>query len=733
MSESDIQAPPEVDADLAALATVHGVATEYEDNTGSMRPVPGETVRAVLHALGVPAADEKEVLASLDDAEVAPWRRFLPPSAVVRAGQTTTIPVHAPADTSVVLTLQLEDGTELPMALRPDTIAPRLVDGVPIARSFVDLPEDLPQGWHRLRAAVGEGRRHRAHRRATTTVAVVPQRLPDPLDGGRGWGAMAQLYSMRSAHSWGLGDLADLAELADLTGTLGGDFLLINPLHAAEPTAPMSDSPYLPATRRFVNPIYIRPEDIREAAYLAGPERALVHWAAEEVREMNSSAELLNRNAVWSAKSEALSVIYAAPRSLARQSAFERFRAREGRGLEDFALWCALYEEHGNSPWPPELLDAYGPHVARVRRRLAGRIDFFAWLQWVADEQLAAAQRQASQSGMGIGIMHDLAVGVHGSSAEVWTDAEVFATGVTVGAPPDMYNQQGQDWSQPPWRPDRLAETGYAPLRNMLRTVLRHAGAIRVDHIMGLFRLWWVPQGRPASEGTYVTYDGEAMLGVLLLEASRAGAVVIGEDLGTVEPEVREQLAERGVLGSDVLWFAKSRKGRPLPPSRYRTGALATVTTHDLPPSAGYLAGEHVDLRRRLGLLTRPAEVERMAFESERAAILNALRSEGLINEDPTEREIVEALHGYVARTAAVLVGMAFTDAVGERRTQNQPGTFTEYPNWRLPLADGAEEPVSIEELARSPRLHSLVERIRTEMDRADLARHARAEAGPRE
>ena len=536
--------------------------------------------------------------------------------------------------------------------------------------------------------------------------------LPGGLDDRRGWGFMAQLYSVRSARSWGVGDLADLADLAWGSGRLGADFLLVNPLHAAEPVPPLTPSPYLPTTRRFVHPLYIRPEDVPEAAYLPIAERSLVEWQAEVARPLSHDPGPIDRDAVWAAKRVALEVVFAAPRSAARQARFDRFRADQGHGLEDFATWCAIVEHYRGGPLPPEAEDKSSALVRQLRVELAERVDFYCWLQWVADEQLAAAQAAAREAGMRLGVMHDLAVGVHPEGADAWALRDVLAVGVSVGAPPDMYNQQGQDWSQPPWRPDALVRTAYRPFRDLLRTVLRHAGAIRIDHVIGLFRLWWIPQGSGAQEGAYVRYDHEALVGILCLEAQRAGAVVIGEDLGTFEPWVRDYLADRGVLGTSVLWF-EYEDGGVMPPERYRRLALATVTTHDLPPTAGYLGGEHVDLRHQLGLLSEPLEKVRADTRAERERMVDVLRSRGLVGDDPSERELVEALHRLVLASPSVLVGISLADAVGERRTQNQPGTDQEYPNWKVPLADPAQNLVPVDELFDNVRLRSLVRVLR--------------------
>ena len=313
---------------------------------------------------------------------------------------------------------------------------------------------------------------------------------------------------------------------------------------------------------------------------------------------------------------------------------------------------------------------------------------------------------------MRLGVVHDLAVGVHPGGADAWALGSALARGVTVGAPPDAFNQQGQDWSQPPWRPDQLAEAGYAPYRDMLRGVLRHAGGVRVDHVLGLFRLWWVPRGQGPEAGTYVRYDHEALVGILALEAHRAGAFVIGEDLGVVEPWVRDYLRERGVFGTSILWFEKDEDGAPLPPEAWRELCLATVTTHDLPPTAGYLAGVHIEVREKLGLLTRDVDEERRLDEADRRQVITTLRDRGLLRTGATDREIVEALHRFLTWTPARLLGVALPDAVGDRRAINQPGTDEEYPNWRLPLADGAGEPVLLEALVRSRQARALARAV---------------------
>lgn len=713
---------------LRQLAHAHGVAVEFWGYDGAHRTVSDSTLRAVLTALEIPCADEGQITRSLEIARTRAWRQVLPESVTARVGRESEVYVHVPHGRAVSLRVELENGQAWQLGQKDNWVEPQAIDGELIGRATFSLPSNLPLGWHQLVAevagAASDDDAQRAGGQYRTSLIVVPEKLSvqSTLATERGWGMMAQLYSVRSRRSWGVGDTRDLREIASLCGDLGADFLLINPLHAAEPVAPLTPSPYLPVTRRFINPIYIRPEDIPEAAYLPGSTRSLVQWHADEVTPDSQENAPIDRDKSWEVKRAALQIIFDAGRSAARERAFARFRAAEGQGLEDFALWCALVEKYG-SPLPAPLADIHSARVGLERHELAERVDFYAWLQWIVDEQLAAAQREARAAGMGIGLCTDLAVGVHPRGADVWSLPEAFATGVSVGAPADMYNQLGQNWSQPPWNPRQLAASGYAPLRDMVRTVLRHAGAVRIDHVMGLFRLWWIPEGQLASEGTYVSYDHEAMVGVILLEAQRAGAVVIGEDLGTVEPWVRSYLEERGVLGTSVMWFEKTENNQFRHPSEYRTHTLATVNTHDLPPAAGYLAGEHVDLRESLGLLTTDANQMRAAARAERDDIVGRLREYGLVGEDPSEREIIEAMHAYIAATPCPLLGISLTDAVGERRTQNQPGTDQEYPNWRIPLADGTEQVVLTEELADNARLHSLVEKVRAALGEDDRLR----------
>jgi 4-alpha-glucanotransferase len=404
------------------------------------------------------------------------------------------------------------------------------------------------------------------------------------------------------------------------------------------------------------------------------------------------------------------------PLSPARQAALDGFKVREGRALRDWATWCALAEVHGRDyrEWPAPLRYPRSGEVAAARAGLARQAEFHAWVQWLVAGQVAAAQQAAAEAGMSIGIIHDLAVGSHPGGADAWAGQDSFVRGVSVGAPPDLFNQRGQDWSLPPWHPGRLAACGYRQISDLIGSTARHAGGVRIDHVMGLSRLWWIPAGMPADRGAYVHYNAEASLGAVAAAASRAGAIAVGEDLGTVEPWLRDALAKRGVLGTSMLWFERGWSNEPLAPQWWRHNALVTVSTHDMPPAAAFLTGEQVDERAALGLLARPVETERAEADQLIADWLGALADQDLISRDarPGPDEFTAALYGYLARTPALLIGISLAEAVGERRSQNMPGTTAEYPNWKVPLCGASGAPVLLEDLPDVPVLRATVHAV---------------------
>ncbi|MFC7402357.1 4-alpha-glucanotransferase [Citricoccus sp. GCM10030269] len=708
---------------LQRLAYAYGVQPSYRGHDGHEYPVSDETLVAVLAALGchVEPDGTAGLQTALERRRLEPWRRVLPETTVARGGSETSVQVRVPHGSAVTLDVVLEDGSQRTLEQLEDFTEPQQVNGDLIGQATFRVPKDLPLGWHRLVARLDDTPDVEA------TLVVTPERLDtaDSFRTRRGWGLSVQLYSTRSSASWGVGDFRDLAELAVQTAAHGGDYVLSNPLHATTPEPPVVSSPYSPSTRRYTNPMYLRIEDLPEYAMLSPRRRVLVDEMAAARRRDNLSADALDRDAVYAAKLRALRWLHRVAPSPERAAAYQAYREEEGPGLDDFALWCALRAAYAaDDPlWQDPGLVPGGALAERFRSDLAEEIDFYRWLQWLCDDQRASAQSAALDAGMRLGLMQDLAVGADRNNADAWVLQDQLVASMSVGAPPDMYNQRGQDWSQSPWHPQRLAETGYRAYRDMLRSVLRQAGGVRVDHILGLFRLWWVPVGKPPTEGAYVTYDHEAMIGILALEAQRAGAVVVGEDLGTFEPWVQDYLAQRGLLGTSILWFEQLDDG-PRPPQDYRVQCLSSVNTHDLPPTAGYLAGTHVDLRERLGLLTDPQRERERAAE-ERDVFLRALQNSGFYPAgaqpdltDPADvADVVVALHRYLAQAPSMLHGVALVDAVGEQRIQNQPGTQQdEYPNWEIPLADAQGRPVLIDDLDAVPGFARLLDAVDREL-----------------
>ncbi|WP_180685693.1 4-alpha-glucanotransferase [Streptomyces gossypiisoli] len=678
--------------DLCRLAESYGVVPSYSPSPDRTVTASAAALTRTLAALGVDASTPEATRAALAARRAELRERLLPPTVVCWGDAAPEALAGLPEGTR--LRIETEQGETR------------------------DSAEHLPPGVHRLTATAPDGRTADVH------LIAAPPRLPTPAT--RSYGLLVQLYSLLSQRSWGMGDLGDLDELTAWAGrSLGAGFVQVNPLHAAVPGAPTDPSPYRPSSRRFPDPVHLRIEAVPEYAYVGDRERmrALAERADRLRESVLEKGALIDRDAVWELKREALELVADVPLGPGRRAAYCDYLAEQGDALEDHATWCALAELHGPDwhTWPDGLRNPRSAETARARRELMDRVDFHSRLAWLTDAQLTAAQRTAREAGMPVGIVHDLAVGAHPGGADAWAQQRYFAAGMSVGAPPDAFNARGQDWGLPPWRPDRLAESGYAPFRGLLRGLFRYAGALRIDHVMGLFRLWWVPVGLPPTEGTYVRYDAEAMLAVLVLEASRAGAMVIGEDLGTVEPGVREALRERGVFGTSVLWFERDwdGDGRPLPPDRWRADCLATATTHDLPPTAARLTGEHVELRDRLGLLTRPVDVERGEAAADTGEWLALLARLGLLRGTGgglgagEEEAEVQAVHRFLLRTPARMIGVWLPDGVGDRRPQNLPGTWDEYPNWRLPIADAAGRVVTLEGLAASVRLRALVEAVR--------------------
>ena len=610
-----------------------GVERGYHDASGTWREAPDATIASLMAAMGAGQAS------SDGEASLPPGRGERDPVWVVAAGQA----VRAEGRWELVL----EDGTTVDVQ--------------------DEVPPGLPLGYHDLRAVDG-GRRVRL---------IVSPRLCHLPAGLRTWGWAVQLYALRSSSSWGMGDLADLRELGAWSAERGAGMALVNPLHATLPGLPQEPSPYYPSSRCWRSPVYLRVEEVPGAA---GPAVDLEQLAAAG-RALNQ-ARRIDRDAVWELKLEALERAWARFTAVSPGSdglsgspaheAFARFCEEGGGALAGFATFCALSEVHGRPwwTWPPEVRHPDGQGVLPFVTLHRDRIRFHQWLQWLVDRQLAAASAP-------VGLVQDLAVGVDPAGADAWLWQEVFAPEVRVGAPPDEFNTRGQDWGLPPFDPWRLRLALYEPLIQTLRSGLRHAAGLRVDHVMGLSRLFWIPPDAGPAEGTYVRYPAAELLDILALESVRANSFVVGEDLGTVEPAFREELARRDVLSYKLLWF------EALPPSQWPERSLAAVTTHDLPTIAGLWSGTDLSAQRAAGVEPNTASTEAL-----RQRLCDWLD----VPADAPVEVVVEAAYRALAASPSALVVATLEDALAVEERPNIPGAKGTWPNWSLALPRPAED-----------------------------------------
>jgi 4-alpha-glucanotransferase len=536
------------------------------------------------------------------------------------------------------------------------------------------LPADLPLGYHRLHA----GGRSRL-------LVVTPPRCHLPT--GPGFGFAVQLYATRSAASWGIGDLRDLAGLAGWAAGLGASTLLVNPLHAGLPLLPVEPSPYFPTSRLFLDPLYLRPE---------------TESGGTDVTDLAAAARLLNgerridRDRVAQLKMATLEREFGHAQNLAEAEAALAARPR----LHDFGLFCALAELHGKDwrDWPRPLARRDPAAIRTAAGELSGRVRFHAWVQMRLDRQL-------EEAGTALPLIRDLAVGFHPGGADAWLWQDLIVPGVTVGAPPDGFNSRGQDWGISAFDPWKLRAAGYSPFIETLRANLREGAGLRIDHVMGLQRLWCVPQGGGPADGCYLGYPVGDLLGIVALESVRHRATVVGEDLGTVPPGLRARLRRRGLLSYVVLLFEDR------PPRAWPRQALAAVTTHDLPTVTGLWDGSDLEMRRRIGL---PADT------SATEELVERLRRDGGPERGTESRAAVVHAHRRLAASRCMLVAATLEDVAQVRERPNQPGSVTENPNWALALPLPREQ---LQQLPLARELAQILSRQRTVRRRSRRAR----------
>jgi (1->4)-alpha-D-glucan 1-alpha-D-glucosylmutase len=665
---------------IEQIAQLVGVADRHQDHTGRIVETPLESKAAVLEGLGLPAGNEGEAIESLEQVQSI-RKRALPPVVAIRSGQPTVLTVRGVAADLAFWHIGEETGEtrEGRTALHHASDGARL--GLPA----------LPIGYHRLRVTVGS-------RSIETTLIAAPPRCfqPDALrDDARLWGTTAQIYALRSKQNFGIGDYTDLGNVAAGTGRLGASFLGLSPVHALFSTDRTKISPYSPSSRLFLETLFIDP--LTMEGFAESDAARLLEQAADQLENLRSGP-LVDYEAVWTLKLRLLDALWSNVQGT-DLSDFRAFRRQGGAALEAHAIFEALSEHflaegrHWRGEWPAEFKTAGAPGVRAFRQSHPERVAFHAWLQWLAHRQLGQAAELARLAGMSIGLYRDLAVGADAGGSEVWTHPERFALGLSVGAPPDPFGPEGQNWGLPPFHPLRLEEEGLGAFRSLVAANMRHAGAIRIDHAFQLQRQYLIPAGMPAASGAYVSYPFEAMLAVLKVESHRARCLVIAEDLGTGPAGFSDAIMESGLLSYRVLWFEHEPDGSFARPRAYPRSSLATVTTHDLPTFRGWWRGLDIDLRQSLGLCDQAdADAERAARALEMIRFNEALAAEGLAQADNFDAEpSLDAAVRYLARTRSALVALQLEDAVGELNQANLPGPDRGYPNWRRKLAADVE------------------------------------------
>jgi len=694
---------------LERLASFVGILPKYMDQKGSeVRYTRDETRVAILEAMGIDASSPLRAREALEELERRVWERALPPVRVVRSdsSEATSIALRAPeaavgaAEWKLDITLEGREPITLEGATQPEW------DG----RLSVTLPHAPPEGYHRLSATIQRGSTLRT---GEQTLIVVPAAAPSVRDvtgQDRVFGLTANLYTVRSASNWGIGDASDLARLLEWVGEIGGAFVGVNPLHALRNRG-LDVSPYSPVSRIFRNPVYLDVEAVPELVRCGPCGSRLRSREHRETLDRLRSSSRVRYEEVANAKYAFLRDLHAVfrssegPEAASRRQEFHEYREAGGVALERFSTFESLAEHLGTGDWrqwPARYRDPRDESVEALRGNLAEAVEFHAWLQFELERQLGYAAHAARRARVPIGIYQDLAIGAAPGGADTWSNPQLFLMRVSVGAPPDDYSARGQNWGLPPLDPRRLADDGYRHWIALLRACFRHAGALRIDHVIGLFRQFWIPEGMEGSQGAYVRFPADDLLGILALEARRNGALVVGEDLGTVPPDVPPALHQRGVLSSGVFYF--EREGREYrPAAEYEPCALATANTHDMPTLEGFWRGRDVEVKREIGMIGTDEEAaeEMDSRDAERAAIRRRLREEGTLPpsaKPPRGPELRGAIHRFLCSTPAAMVGISLDDLVGEVEPVNVPAAPPDrFSAWTrklsMPLEDLPNDP----------------------------------------
>ena len=710
---------------IERMARLRGIGDAYHDYRGELRYFAAQTKQALLRAMGCEVDDPAAAAQQLSRLEATRWRKFLPPLAAAH-GARIGIDINVTArefGSALLWSVRFEDGARregVTSTAECREVWRGEVEGSWITRRHFELPFDLPPGYHELQAKIGGGGIEHC------LLILSPPRCyaPVPVSSGRRlWGIAAQLYTLRSRDNWGMGDFSDLKLLIRWAASHGAGFIGLNPLHALAPAEPERCSPYSASSRHFLNVLYIAVPLVPEFQECAAARARLAEpGVAQRLGELRA-ADLVDYRGVADLKFEILALLYRDFREshlalhTERARNFHEFIAAGGELLQLHARFDALDRyfratlgtASGWSSWPQEFRDANGEAAARFAADNPIEVQFYAYLQWLAHEQLRDAQALTRELGMPIGLYGDYAVGANPSGSETWSDRHSYCMQAEIGAPPDPLALKGQGWGIPPQDPLVMQSQRLQGFVRLIRNNMRYYGALRLDHVMSLFRLWWVAAGFSPTDGAYVHYPLEQLLTVLALESARAACLVVGEDLGVVPDEMRRAMPEYGLYHYKVLLFEKL-EGRFRRPGEYSRDALATATTHDMPTLRSYWEGLDIELRRRLNLYPSAEVAGEVTREREhdRELLLQALRGEGLMPQQPASAQdaftadLAHALHLYLAGSASALVALQIEDLMGETLPVNVPGTDREYPNWQRKLSAEIEDVAARADLAAS-------------------------------
>jgi 4-alpha-glucanotransferase len=695
-------------ADLRRLADRLGILPEYRDMFGDLRQTSNDAREALAAALGFPCDGPhgpRERLAELEAARAALlvdpvgilWTDAPPAASAIRV----RLPPRDRGSLEWQLQLRLESGESVDFAAARRRPAGRDTMRIP-------LPRPLPWGYHRVRGLVRVGRRSYDVAQLVIVAPTSCVTVDTRLGGRRGFGIVTNLYAVRSEANWGAGDCGDLRTLVQLTAEWGGAFVGVSPLHAV-PNAGTDVSPYSPVSRLYRNPLYLDVEAVPEWRDARAATDAAPTSAPEATGEALRRRDRVNYEGVSRAKLATLRDLYdrftrvcRQQRDAQRVQAYHSYVGRRGETLDRFATFMALADRFGHDwcQWPEPYRTCDGAAVQAFRMEHAATVDFHRYLQYELDRQLGVVGT-AARTALPVGLYGDMALGSAPGSADTWSFPGLFALDARLGAPPDDYSATGQNWDLPPMRPRDLRASGYRYWIDLIRSAMRHVGAIRLDHVMGLFRQFWIPRGGDGRAGAYVRFPADELLAILALESRRSGAVVIGEDLGTVPRGLSTALRRRGILSTRVLYYERDAAGRFKPSKRYSARAIVTATTHDNPPLAGYWAGTDIDLLARAGAIA-DADVPSAHAEraTARARLRSRLASEGVpIDDDPPPERLCAAVYGFLAGTPAPLLGIALDDLTGETTPVNLPGVgMDRHPSWTrrngVPLEDLRQSPI---------------------------------------